>query len=252
MYLSLLRSIVVMVVSAWLAVGAGAEQEIKDKAWVFPGAADLSQAEDSPAWVGSLDQAGQTGQLFVVAVTSGTKAEITMHQRNPLGVWKQILSTTGAVGRRGLGKTAEGDGRTPTGVYRFNYAFGIGDDPGCPMGYYKVTADDYWSGDQREGYGYNRMVSISQLPDLNRAASEHIIDNAPQYQYCLSISYNEAGVPGLGSAIFLHGPNRNSFNSAGCVVIPGDDMLTVMRNVTWDCVVIIDTRANSFSFFYLF
>ena len=239
MFSRFIRSMAVFLLSGWLALGSG-----NAGTWSFPGAADLSAAKDSPAWVASLDEAQQTGQLFIVAVTSGSKAEITMHQKDADGVWKQILSTTGNVGRNGLGKTREGDGKTPTGVFRFNSAFGIGEDPGCPMGYYRVTADDWWSGDQREGYGYNTMVSVTRLPDLDRSASEHIIDNTRAYQYCLNISYNEACVPGLGSAIFLHGPNGNSFASSGCVVIPKDAMLTVMRNVTWECVVIIDTRAN--------
>ena len=237
MFRNLIRSMAVFLLSGWLALGGG-------EPWEFPGTADLSAAKDSPAWVAALDEAQQTDQLFIVAVTSGSKAEVTMHQKDADGTWKQLVSTTGNVGRSGLGKTAEGDGKTPAGVFRFNYAFGVGDDPGCPMGYYKVTADDWWSGDQREGYGYNRLVSIAQLPDLNRAASEHIVDNPRAYLYCLSISYNEACVPGLGSAIFLHGPNGNSFASAGCVVIPKNDMLTVMRNVTWDCLVIIGTRAD--------
>ena len=45
---------------------------------------------------------------------------------------------------------------------------------GCGMTYRKVTEDDYWSGDARDGYGYNTMVSIKNHPDLNTDDSEHI------------------------------------------------------------------------------
>lgn len=44
------------------------------------------------------------------------------------------------------------------------------------MMYHKVTENDYWSGDVRDGYAYNQMVSIKDYPDLNTEDSEHIVD----------------------------------------------------------------------------
>ena len=145
----------------------------------------LDWAEPSPEWVTALPQAEETDQLFIVAAVSKTRGEASMHQRDEKGVWRQLMTTTALLGRNGLGKTREGDGKTPAGVFRFNSALGIAEDPGCAIPYRRVTYDDWWSGDQREGYGYNRMVSITELPDLNRAASEHIIENTLPYQYCL-------------------------------------------------------------------
>ena len=112
------------------------------------------------------------------------------------------------------------------------------------MPYKKVDDNDYWSGDQRDGYHYNEMVSIADLPDLDTDESEHIIDYTYQYQYCLNISYNLNGTPGKGSAIFLHcfGPYKPY--TGGCISIPEDKMKTVMKNVDKDCVVVIDTVQN--------
>ena len=212
---------------------------------------DIATAEDSPEWVIELaaakeaeaavesEEAVNVTQLFVVAVTGGTVADVSMHQKDAEGNWKQILETTGYIGRNGLGKTKEGDGRTPIGTYRFTQAFGIAEDPGCMAGYYQVTKDDYWSGDQRKGYRYNEMISIKDYPDLNKSASEHLIDYNPHYQYCLNISWNEDCTPGEGSAIFLHCLGYNPY-TAGCVAIPEKEMVKVLQNVHSDCVVVID------------
>ena len=199
------------------------------------------QMEESPAWVSDLKEAEDAKQLFVVAGVGETTAWISMHQKDKDGVWRQIMTTPGFTGKYGMGKTKEGDGKTPVGTFGFNYAFGIAEDPGCALEYHQVDEDSYWSGDQREGYHYNEMVSIGDYPDLNTEDSEHIVDYMNEYQYCLNISYNADGTPGLGSAIFLHcfGPIKPY--TGGCVAIPKDKMTTVMQNVQEDCVVVIDS-----------
>ena len=209
--------------------------------WAEELAEDRDAYENSPEWVAALDEAEGAEQLFVVAGVGRSTAMVSMHQKDAQGVWRQIMSTPGFIGKNGLGKEAEGDGMTPVGAFSFNCAFGIADDPGCELPYTKVTEDDYWSGDQREGYSYNEMVSIRDLPDLNTDDSEHIIDYTYQYQYCLNISYNEKGTPGLGSAIFLHCLGPVKPYTGGCVAIPQDKMLTVMQHVHPDCAVVIDS-----------
>ena len=197
--------------------------------------------EDSPDWVRSLGKEKKAKQLFVVAAVGQTTAYVSMHEKDKSGNWKQIMSTPGFIGKFGLGKEKEGDGKTPVGTFLFNAAFGIAEDPGCALDYLRVTENEYWSGDQREGYHYNEMISIEDLPDLNKDDSEHIIDYDREYQYCLNISYNEKGKPGLGSAIFLHCFGDIKPYTGGCVAIPQDMMITVMQNVRKDCVVVIDS-----------
>ena len=205
---------------------------------------DLSMYEDSPEWVAGLEDAQNAMQLVIVAATGGADAEVSMHQKDGDGNWKQILSTSGLIGQYGLGKEREGDRKTPVGTYRFNRAFGILEDPGCALDYYKVTEDDYWSGDQREGYHYNEMVSIKDYPDLDTGNSEHLITYDPQYDYCLNISWNEECVPGDGSAIFLHCLRPGQQYTLGCIAIDEADMKTIMQKVQPDCVVVIDSMDN--------
>lgn len=201
----------------------------------------------SPEWVGKLDAAKNAKQLFIVAAFSedATDAWISLHEKQSDGSWHMVMTTPGFVGKSGVGKTKEGDAKTPVGVFHFNRAFGIADDPGCAIPYVKADAETYWSGDPCKGCHYNELVSLEELPelDIESGDSEHIIDYIYQYQYCLNISYNEEGTPGLGSAIFLHclGPVKPF--TGGCVAIPEDHMRYVMQHIDADTVVVIDTYA---------
>lgn len=160
-------------------------------------------AQESPQWVKNLPAAKNATQLFVVAqVGEKTTAWISMHQKDANGNWQQIMSTPGFIGKEGLGKTREGDSKTPVGTFYFNEAFGIATNPGCRLPYVQVDENIYWSGDAK--YKYNEMVNIKDYPALNKSDSEHLIEINPQYKYALNISYNEQGTFGKGSAIFLH------------------------------------------------
>lgn len=201
----------------------------------------------SPDWVGTLDAAKDAEQIFVVAAFSddATDAWVSLHEKQSDGSWHMIMTTPGFIGKNGLGKTKEGDAKTPVGEFHFNRAFGIADDPGSRIPYVKVNENTYWSGDSREGFHYNELVeNINDLPGLDTAESEHIMDYIYHYQYCLNISYNEEGTPGLGSAIFLHcfGPAKPF--SGGCVAIPEDHMKYVMQTVDESTVVLIDSYKN--------
>ena len=200
------------------------------------------EAEDSPEWVTKLDAAKNAKQLFVVAGYERSTAWISMHEKDESGKWKMIMTTPGFIGKEGLGKTKEGDARTPVGTFHFTKAFGIADDPGCAMNYTKVGEDTYWSGDS--DIMYNQMVSINDYPDLKKDDSEHIMDYQYEYQYCLNISYNEEGTAGKGSAIFLHCLGNRKPRTGGCVAIPEEQMYFVMQHVDPDCVVVIDSMEN--------
>lgn len=193
----------------------------------------------SPDWVVKLAEEKGTSQIFVVGAVGKSTAYISMHERTPSGKWKQIISTPGFIGKNGLGKEKEGDGKTPVGTFRFNDAFGIADDPGCGIKYTKVTENNYWSGD--ENYQYNKMVNIKNYENLNIDDSEHLIGYKFEYQYALNISYNEDGTPGKGSAIFLHCFGKAKPHTGGCVAIPMGKMKKVMQYVKPDCTVVIDS-----------
>lgn len=219
------------------ACGAGAQETSSDD---YEGI-DVA----SPEWVGKLDVAKDAEQLFVVAAFSpeATGAWVSLHEKQKDGSWRMVMTTPGFIGKNGLGRTREGDMKTPQGVYHFNRAFGIADDPGSLIPYVKVDDDTYWSGEHWEGGRYNELVNAKDFPEIAKRHedSEHIADYIYHYQYCLNISYNEKRVPGLGAGIFLHciGPARPF--TAGCVAIPEDVMKFVMQRVDEKTVVVIDS-----------
>ena len=241
-----MKKIASMIVALLLTVGTGMAAFAAEE----PPAglhADIQPVVDSPAWVVALPAAQEADQLFVVAGMGMdlTTATISLHQKDENGVWKQLLSTPGFVGKNGLcldKDHREGCGQTPIGVYHFNKAFGIAADPGCALPYVQVDDNTYWSGDP--GEHYNERVDIRDCPNLLLDDSEHIVDYEYQYQYCLNISFNEEGTPGRGSAIFLHcfGPLKPY--TGGCVAVPENIMKLIIKTVRPDCVVVIDTFAN--------
>ena len=213
--------------------------------------ASVQQEEPSPDWIAALPSAKDEAvtQLFVVAGMGmdATTATVSLHERAADGTWQQVLTTPAYIGKNGMCADAdhkEGVSQTPIGIYTFNKAFGIADDPGCAIPYVKANDDTYWSGDDREGMHYNEMVDINDYPGLNMENSEHIVEYEYQYQYCLNISFNEDSTPGRGSAIFLHcfGPQKPF--TGGCVALPENIMRMVMQQVSPDCVVVIDTMEN--------
>lgn len=202
------------------------------------------EADASPAWVTALPQAKDAKQLLVVAQHEKTTAWVSLHEKDKDGTWKMIMTTPGYIGLNGLGKTKDGDGLTPVGNFHFNRAHGIAPDPGCAIPYVQASEDTYWSGDPRPGKHYNELVSLKDIPDLDTALSERIMDYPYEYQYCLNISYNEEGTAGKGFAIFLHCIGNRKPRTGGCVAIPMDQMYFVMRHVSPDCVIVIDSMEN--------
>ena len=198
--------------------------------------------ENSPEWVKNLSAAKNASQILVIAGIGQTTDCVSMHEKNSAGNWEQIMTTPGFIGKNGLEKTREGDGKTPSGIFHFNKAFGIEKNPGCAFDYVKIDKNLYWSGDKN--YKYNQLVDIRDYKNLNKDDSEHLIEMNSQYKYALNISYNEEGIVGKGSAIFLHCFDKFKPYTAGGVTIPEDKMIFVMKNVKKDCVVVIDYLKN--------
>ena len=194
--------------------------------------------EAGEAWVGTLAAAQRTDQLILVSGQGGSDAILAMYQKGPDGAWQQLLRTGAYVGRNGFGKTREGDAKTPRGIYRFTKAFGIAPDPGSRLPYTQVTADDYWCGDSDDPR-YNQFVTRTPADQFSLEVSEHLIDYTQSYQYCLHISYNQAGRPHLGSAIFLHCFSQNP-NTGGCVAVSPEAMVQILQALGPDCLILLD------------
>lgn len=155
--------------------------------------------------------------------------------------WRQVFSVPGVYGRNGgTYEKAEGDGKTPCGTYQFTMAFGIKPDPGSKLPYTQLSDQDYWVDDSSSAY-YNRFVNTSRTPK-DWSSAEHLVEHSPEYDYALALNYNQAGAPGLGSAIFLH-CNRDvaDAGSAGCIRIPEEYMVRLIQSVDATTRIVIVT-----------
>lgn len=174
----------------------------------------------------TLDAATETSQIVLVEYTGGSKATLSVHEKIN-GVWVERLSTSAYVGRNGIGKTKEGDKKTPTGTYNLTTPFGIKDDPGAKMAYTKVTKYHYWCGASNSGY-YNQLVDSRDTGRDYTSSDEHLIDYKGVYNYCMFIDYNVEGVAHKGSCIFLHCKGNNPY-TAGCVAIDEGSMKQIIQ-----------------------
>ena len=155
--------------------------------------------------------------------------------------WKLALACNAFLGKNGIGKTMEGDKKTPTGDYGFLMAFGVKDDPGALIPYTKLTNTMYLCGDKEY---YNRFIDTAELNHLCGSNSEHLIRYVPQYNYALFIDYNKDCVYGKGSAIFLHCMGSYPY-TLGCISLSEEHMLKIIRSVDSNARICIYTNKTN-------
>lgn len=133
---------------------------------------------------------------------------------------------TARVGYNGFappGQKREGDGRTPSGRYGFQFMFGVKRDPRVHFRYRRVHRYDFWVDDPVSPL-YNEWVDARTQ---NPGNAPEPMFQTPAYDYGAAIAYNTARTPGLGSAIFLHGDVGGP--TGGCVSLPAGELLNVLR-----------------------
>ena len=149
------------------------------------------------------------------------------------GIWEQILNEKARHGYAGFKKNKhEGDGATPIGVYSILYGFGFSSNPGTKLNYKKITNNSYFVDNSNSKY-YNKWY------EGKGERGEHMIDHY-QYKYGMVIDYNRNQRKGKGSAIFIHCNGRG--NTAGCISIPENSMLRLLKKVNNGAYIIITTN----------
>jgi L,D-peptidoglycan transpeptidase YkuD (ErfK/YbiS/YcfS/YnhG family) len=169
-------------------------------------------------------------QAIVVTASryGATTAQFTAFERIASG-WRTAFGPWSAyVGRKGVappGAKREGDGRTPSGTYGFDFFFGVQPDPGVKFPYRVVTGPNIVWVEDPASPNYNRWVDKNTEDVGNQSDSMY---KQPVYNYGAVVNYNTAArTPGLGSGIFIH-VSRNA-PSAGCITLPVDQLLSVLR-----------------------
>lgn len=163
------------------------------------------------------------------ARTGSTTGTVTWWDRRGAR-WVKSGSAAARFGAKGLaegGSRKQGTNTTPTGLFRLPYAFGIKAAPsGTDYPYRRVTKNSWWCQDN-DSRSYNRWTQ-PRPADCRAAESEHLITYDTQYAHALVIGFNyDRPVRGRGAGIFLHVNGRGA--TAGCVSVPGEAMLRILR-----------------------
>lgn len=163
------------------------------------------------------------------------------------GVWRRALDPMKAVvGKNGFApqnEKREGDGRTPSGLYRMGTAFGYAPSVGTKMPYRQALPEDLWV-DDPNAPDYNRWVKQGET---SATSYEKMRRDDNQYKYGLVIEYNtQPVIPGRGSAIFLHVWKEPKTPTAGCVAVSEEDILKILDwlNPAASPVIVINPDIN--------
>lgn len=166
------------------------------------------------------------GQLLLVRYTGGSSAVATYYQKDPSQTsgWSTVFETPAYVGENGIGKTREGDKKTPIGDFGVRQAFGILPDPGTSLDFTRVTPTTYAC--EEEGPYYNRIIDTVETG--HQCSSDGMYKDSPQYNYGIFIDYNPQNIYPLGSAIFVHCMGNKYKHTLGCVALPQERMKEVL------------------------
>ncbi|WP_160725111.1 SH3 domain-containing protein [Bacillus sp. USDA818B3_A] len=174
-----------------------------------------------------LKTVGSNKQLILVTSNgyNTSYAEIRTFERNPLGKWVPVLTTTGHIGKYGFASAAnmrEGGKKSPTGKYSIGTAFGRNINPGTKMPYRKITSDDVWVDDPTSKL-YNTWQSRSRTQGQWKSAENM---NIAAYTYGFVINYNTQRTPYKGSAIFFH---IGSGYTLGCTATSQTNVVKILK-----------------------
>ena len=159
-----------------------------------------------------------------------TYAELRTWQK-VRGCWVAAAGPyTARLGRSGLSSSRrEGDGTTPTGVYRIGTTmYGNEPNPGVRFTYRRLRCGDWWDEDPRSRtYNSFQHVRCGTTPPF-AGNSEGMWQQPRPYPYLAVIEYNmRPVVPGKGSGIFLHAQTGGP--TIGCISLRKDQLRAVLR-----------------------
>jgi len=171
---------------------------------------------------------GESRQMVLATNPDRSSVLVTIHALEKYhGGWQLVFPAfAGSIGERGFAaieEKREGDGKSPSGIFRLGTAFGYYPSVVTKMPYREATDDDYWV-DDVNSEDYNKWVKGKP----SAASWERMKRDDDQYKYGIVIEYNTNPViRGKGSAIFLH-VWKDGKPTAGCVAMPEEMVLKIL------------------------
>lgn len=185
---------------------------------------------ESPFWKEILDGYAddvKVRQVIFVQYQSGSNAIVKLYEKNQ-DDWQLEMECPAYVGKNGLGKEIEGDGKTPIGDFGIFTAAGIEPNPGAKAKY--LLLDEHIFG--ADGPYYNKILDTRIHPkeDVEKYDGDTFMDGAPQFNYGLFLDYNKECIIGKGSYIFMHCTGSNHYTH-GCVAVSEKNMIHILQHV---------------------
>jgi L,D-peptidoglycan transpeptidase YkuD (ErfK/YbiS/YcfS/YnhG family) len=175
---------------------------------------------------------GQSSQVLLIADSSFlffTERKVYALEKHA-GFWKPAFEPFKAViGKNDFAQPSEkreGDGKTPSGIYRLKTTFGYDDSIKTKMPYRQALADDLWI-DDINAADYNRWVKKWKT---KAKSYEKMRRDDNLYKYGIVIEYNtNPVVKGLGSAIFFHVWGGENITTEGCVAVSEENIIKILE-----------------------
>jgi len=166
-----------------------------------------------------------TKQLVKVFDIQGYHARLIRFEKVN-GRWQRVGKAWDVVvGRNGVGKEREGDGKSPTGYYSLEDVYAY-HDLQTAMPLFLSTKDTICVDDSHSRY-YNRIIEAYHVKkDYQSFEWMRRKDNL--YEVVVTVGYNQARQPGKGSCIFLHIANGDK-PTAGCVAMKRHQILELVE-----------------------
>ncbi|QUQ66923.1 L,D-transpeptidase family protein [Kutzneria sp. CA-103260] len=178
------------------------------------------------------DTGSATQVITVVAKSASATTAQVREWTKVAGGWQPVSANIPAnLGSAGLtAHPSETLSATPIGSFTLTQAFGRDANPGTALPYLRTTPDDWWISQPGPLYNtHQRCASACPFDTTSSNPNEHLYYETPFYNYAVVIDYNTGPriAQGAGSAFFLHVTTGAS--TQGCVAIPVDDLLPLMR-----------------------
>lgn len=143
--------------------------------------------------------------------------------------WTLVLKPVEAtIGRNGIalpGEKAEGDDKTPSGIYPLELTFGYATEIHTKMNYRQATEGDIWV-DDLNSVDYNKWV---RKGETKAESYEEMRRTDALYKYGIVVGYNtNPVVKGKGSAIFFHVRAGDRTPTSGCVAMSEEDIVAIL------------------------
>ncbi len=142
--------------------------------------------------------------MFAKVNTENLTCEITCFEKDETGRFvKPFEPISGFIGEEGADTLVTPyEAKTPTGLFKIEYAFGTNYNPGTMLQYDQFTTEDYWITDPNSQY-YNRWMSGTSEQDWE--SSQWLYEYTLSYPYAIVLNYNRDPVDSSqGCAKFIH------------------------------------------------